>query len=380
MTIRPLRVSLRAAQVQRRVEGWVNGAVRLRDRGLAKLRLGGRIADYDDENYSFIGGEAEVLRKRHYDKSLRLLWKAQIEAPWSSFRDATSAEREIRNMALRALTDEERAAREVISSQDYRDMLKREYTLEQRQAIVTLLSAIGHGEAYAWLVSARLLGEVRSTGAKAALTMQVLEEAKHFVVLRELIEAFEVDIPRLPVWEYDLLEAVLAAEGVEKLFGMNVVVEGIALSIFGILADMPGLEILHLFHKDEARHTALPLNYLGEFPMSWWERNSPRRRMGRLRMILPALPLVFMLEKDAATIGIDAFDLGGAILGRASKNAERAGFLTVLPYSALRTEINLVFNAWCFLTRPGHEFRDFIRSGMAATEGHSSPEVTEQAA
>lgn len=52
-----------------------------------------------------------------------------------------------------------------------------------------MLSAIGHGEAYAWLVSAELLGHVKSTGARAALTMQVLEEAKHFVVLRELLRA-----------------------------------------------------------------------------------------------------------------------------------------------------------------------------------------------
>ena len=52
-------------------------------------------------------------------------------------------------------------------------------------------------EAYAWLVSASLLTQVQSTGAKAAVTMQVMEEAKHFVVLRELIQAFGVDVPRL---------------------------------------------------------------------------------------------------------------------------------------------------------------------------------------
>ena len=56
---------------------------------------------------------------------------------------------------------------------------------------MNLLTPVAHGEAYAWLVAADLLQDVKSTGARAAFTMQVLEEAKHFVVLRELIQAFD---------------------------------------------------------------------------------------------------------------------------------------------------------------------------------------------
>jgi hypothetical protein len=110
--------------------------------------------------------------------------------------------------------------------------------------------------------------------------MQVVEEAKHFVVLRELIQAFDVPVPRLSAWEYLLLEGSLKARGLDKFYAMNVVIETIALSIFGLLADKPGLEVLRLFHLDESRHTALPDNYFKEFPMTAWQRSNPRARKG----------------------------------------------------------------------------------------------------
>ena len=71
---------------------------------------------------------------------------------------------------------------------------------------------------------------------------------------------------------------------------MNVVVEGFALSLFGILSDMPCLEIPKMFHRDESRHTALPTNYLAEFPLTWWQRKRPFARMRRLKIVLPAPP------------------------------------------------------------------------------------------
>jgi hypothetical protein len=322
--------------------------------------LGGRKAKYDDEQYEFMGGPSDVMRKKHYDKSLRLLWKAEQHASWSSFKDLTKAESTLLEMAEQSLNDAERAEREKLSLQSFRDTLHREYTEEQRKALVAILSAIGHGEAYAWLVSAEVLAQAKSTGAKAALTMQVLEEAKHFVVLRELVQAFGGEIPPLSAWEYILLEGVYKAEGLEKLFGMNVVVEGIALTIFGMLADFPGLEILRLFHLDESRHTALPQNYFKEFPMTRWQKHNPMSRLRRLKMVLPALPLLFYLEDDLAVLGVDAFDFGGSILRKVIQLSERAGFYLPLPADKLSSQFNWVFNAYCWMTRQDHSFRNFV--------------------
>ena len=360
MQIEKLPVSPRAVAVNQGLERALNRVVRTRDRLLERAHLGGRRARYDDLRYEFVGGASDTLRRKHYDKSLRLLWKAEAEAPWSSFRDQTEAERQLSDMALRALTPEERAARERLRGADFKALLDRTYTPRQKQAIVAILAAIGHGEAYAWLVSAALLGEVQSTGGKAALTAQVLEEAKHFVVMRELIEAFGVPVPRQSAWEYVLLEGILRARGVQKFFGMNVLVETIALSIFGLLAELPGLEILRLFHLDESRHTALPENYLREFPLTRWQRRSPLQRWRRLAMALPTLPLIGLLEEDLAELGVDAFDFGGSVLRKVVRLSERAGFDLPTPGPILLRDLNLVFNAYCRLTRKHHRFRDFM--------------------
>ena len=355
-----LQVNQRATEINRRVERATNTALRAIDGLKAKIGLTGRRAAYDDHAYEFLGGARDALRKKHYDKSLRLLWKAEQAAPWSTFKDATEAERALLGVAERGMNDAEKAARARISSKEFKELLDREYTHEQKVAIVAILSAIGHGEAYAWLVSASMLNEVQSTGARAAVTMQVMEEAKHFVVLRELVQAFDVPVPRQSAWEYLMLEGCMKARGLDRFFGMNVLVETIALSIFGLLSDKPGLEVLRLFHLDESRHTALPDNYFREFPMSAWQKQSPRARLDRLRMVLPAVPLVLYLEPELAELGTDVFDFGGSVLRKVVHLAERSGFLLPVPGDQLLAAINEVLNAYCAVTREGHVKRNFM--------------------
>ena len=353
-------VNERVATLNRKLERVVNTAVRAYDKAKTKIGLQGRAAAYDDHTYEFEGCAHDALRKKHYDKSLRLLWKAETVAPWSTFHDASAEEKALHDAADHTMTDAERAARKRISSEEFRQLLDREYTLAEKKAIVSILSAIGHGEAYAWLVSASMLGEVKSTGARAAVTMQVMEEAKHFVVLRELIQAFDVDVPRLSAWEYLVLERTLKAKGLDRFFGMNVLIETIALNIFGLLSDKPGLEVLRNFHLDESRHTALPDNYFKEFPMSDREKQSLRRKFTRLGMALPIIPLVFLLEADLAEVGVDIFDFGGAVLRKAVTLSERSGFYLPLPGDTVLEAFNGLFNAYCFATREKHEWRNYI--------------------
>ena len=258
------------------------------------------------------------------------------------------------------MTQAEKEQRARITGDEFRALLDREYTPAQKKALVAILSAIGHGEAYAWLVSASMLNQVQSTGARAAVTMQVVEEAKHFVVLRELIQAFAVEVPRLSAWEYLLLEGSLKARGLDRFYAMNVIIETIALSIFGLLADKPGLEVLRLFHLDESRHTALPDNYFKEFPMTPWQRNNPRARIARLAMSLPALPLVLLLEEELGELGVDAFDFAGAILRKVATLSVRAGFMTRKLADGQSRFFNDMFNRYCNLTRTDHRWRDYM--------------------
>jgi len=366
MQFEKLPVNERASRINLEVERVANRIVRGLDQWRERLHLGGRAARYDDVHYEFIGGAADELRKKHYDKSLRLLWKAENAMPWSTFKDANPYEKELVDLAEQSFSEEERAIRRRITSDEFKQLLDREYTLEQKRAIVAVLSAIGHGEAYAWLVSASLLPQVKSTGAKAALTMQILEEAKHFVVMRELMQAFRVEVPRQSAWEYLLLEGALKAKGLDKFFGMNVLVESIALSIFGVLSTLPGLEVLRLFHLDESRHTALPMNYFREFPMSSWQKRNPLGRMRRLGMSLPTLPLIMLLEPELATLGIDAFDFAGSVMRKVSHLSQRAGFLRPEEAGAQSEFFNKVFNAYCKATRKNHQYKNFMAAETTA--------------
>lgn len=367
-------VNPRAAELNRNVERVANGVLRSWDHVKELAHLGGRAAQYDDVHYEFVGGAQDGLRKKHYDKSLRLLWKAELSAPWSSFHDAGKHEGEIVELAEKSMTGEERSIRERITSAEFKALLDREYTVEQKRAIVAILSAIGHGEAYAWLVSASLLPQVKSTGAKAAVTMQVLEEAKHFVVMRELVEAFGVGVPRQSAWEYLLLEGTLKAKGLDRFFGMNILVESIALSIFGVLSTLPGLDVLRLFHLDESRHTALPMNYFKEFPLSRWQMRSPLGRVRRIKMTLPTLPLIMYLEPELAVLGIDAFDFAGSVMRKVTHLTERAGFLQPEDARQQNAFFNRVFNAHCRATRPGHVDKDFMSAECTQGEAELAVE------
>lgn len=360
MKFNKLQVNENAKQVNNDIEKYLNLVVRNMDKVLSLTGLGGRKADYDDEHYEFIGGANDELRKKHYDKSLRLLWKAEQHASWSTFHDCSKDEELLIQMADQSLNEAEKKQMDRMKSAEFKALLAREYTQAQKQAIVNILSLIGHGEAYAWLVSNEVLRDVKSTGAKAALTMQVLEEAKHFVVLRELIHAFECEIPRLPVYEYVMLEGTLKSKGLEKFFGMNVLVEGIALSIFGALSKYPGLEVLEMFHLDESRHCALPTNYLKTAPLTWWEKNNPVSMVKRFSMVLPAIPLAFKMEPDFAELGIDVFDFGGSLVRKVINLAYRVGFHLPLPQENMKDLINFLFNAYCSATREGHVPQRFL--------------------
>ncbi len=360
MKFNRIKVNEDAKRINNEIETYLNFVVRNIDKVLGATGLGGRKADYDDERYEFIGGANDELRKKHYDKSLRLLWKAEQHASWSTFHDCSKEEELLLKMADQGLNAAEKKQLKRMQSSEFKELLNREYTPAQKQAIVNILALIGHGEAYAWLVSNEVLRDVKSTGAKAALTMQVLEEAKHFVVLRELIHAFEMPVPRLPVYEYIMLETTLKSKGLEKFFGMNVLVEGIALSIFGALSKYPGLEVLEMFHLDESRHCALPTNYLKTAPLTWWESNNPVAMFKRFFMVLPAIPLAFKMEPDFAELGIDVFDFGGSLVRKVINLAYRVGFHLPLPQENMKELINFLFNAYCSATRDGHTYQQFL--------------------
>ena len=87
---------------------------------------------------------------------MRLLWKAEQHAPWSSFRDLTDDEQAVLKQAFEKLSADEKLQLKKMRSGNFQKALN---------------------AAYAWMVSAELLAQCKSTGGRAAITMQMLEEA-----------------------------------------------------------------------------------------------------------------------------------------------------------------------------------------------------------
>ena len=157
---------------------------------------------------------------------------------------------------------------------------------------------------------------------------------------------------------------------------IDILVETIALTIFGMVQPFPGLEVLQLFQLDESRHTALPVNYFKEFPMSERQKRSPLGRIRRLLMALPALPLVMYLEPELSEIGVDAFDFAGSILRKVGVLSVRAGFIDQAGAHAQKAFFNRVFNGYCALTRRGHAFKDYMAA--ETTKGDAATRVEKE--
>ncbi|MCC6806341.1 MAG: hypothetical protein IT381_02865 [Deltaproteobacteria bacterium] len=305
---------------------------------------------YDDTRAEFLGGEMKGLLDTNYEKSLRNLWKAELEAPTLGFRDAARGEQSRR--AIRAHESALDAVEGEIGSADFARAMSQHYSRPQRQALAEMLSVILHGEAYALYVSATLLTQLPGTGAKIGLSMQVLEEAKHFVVMRELVRKIDRVYPQ-KLFDRWALEGVLGAHGTQRLFGMNVMIEGVATTFFQTFQKFKGLEnILHLFQLDESRHAAFAQLYLDERPLDRWQRFSPTQQFERLSLILPLLGLIFEMEAPARVLGVDIHEFGVRCLDHVVRLAERAQFHLPLDRVDVLRLYNLVFNAYRRVAEP----------------------------
>ena len=120
MRFEELRVSTKVVKANRLLESVSNNVIRTYHRLLDGIGLEGRKANYDDINYEFIGGAQDVIRKRHYDKSLRLLWKAESTMPFLDFDDCTAQERLLQTHAMSSMSEAEKKHVERLSLDEYR--------------------------------------------------------------------------------------------------------------------------------------------------------------------------------------------------------------------------------------------------------------------
>lgn len=343
------RVTLHLAHLYRKNE------IRIRRRAERRCLTG-----YDDTIAGFVGGELEPLVERNYAKALRLLWKAELQAPYLGIRDASKQEKHARLMAdLSTDTDD---YLELATSEQIRDEFRTTFSASEQEAIVWILSLITHGEAYALYISSTLLSFVKGTGSKLALSMQVMEEAKHYMVLRALVRTLADETKPLHTSARVFMEKVAQSRPYERLFGLNVIMESFALEFFGEFSRYPCFgQLFKKFLLDESRHCAFPKNYaaLGLIPDE--VKNGLSHKLRRTQIVLTAIPIVFDYRPYFEALGIETFGLVCKVLSKALHLAEASGLPLLLTREKYLAFTNLSINSYVRATAPDRYkgFRDY---------------------
>lgn len=132
------------------------------------------------------------------------------------------------------------------------------------------LSQFLHGEQGALLVASQLASCAPSFNAKLYAASQTFDEARHVEVFSRYLRSKVGFSYPVAGGLKDLLDKILTDRRWDlKFIGMQIILEGLALSAFQVARDEtpdPVLkELLYLVIRDEARHVTFGVNYLEEF-------------------------------------------------------------------------------------------------------------------
>ncbi|MBX3189147.1 MAG: ferritin-like domain-containing protein [Labilithrix sp.] len=186
---------------------------------------------------------------------------------------------------------------------------------EKREAVGELFSVILWGELAAWNIAADLARELPDLEAKMAATGQVFDEARHFTVLRDYMKRAGVRVPPLNPYGRKVLLRIIETDSLmEKLYGMQLLVENMALSIFKRVAASgvePVLsELLVYIERDESRHVALGVLHLPAMV----SKATALERARNLKFNLELFALTVLggqyLDPYLRTLGVDHRELG----------------------------------------------------------------------
>jgi len=181
---------------------------------------------------------------------------------------------------------------------------------EKRKALERVFAIILWGELAAWKISAQLADELEPLEAKMAATSQAHDEARHFYTMYDYLQHLGYVPAKLDPAPQALLDLVLETDVlVNKILGMQLLIESIALAIFQEVRELdvePVLaELMKYYERDEARHVGLGMQYLPQLMknMSRWEIS--RMFLFQSKLVAYALWENKVLEEDFRVLGID---------------------------------------------------------------------------
>ncbi|HEY8040514.1 MAG TPA: ferritin-like domain-containing protein [Polyangiaceae bacterium] len=186
---------------------------------------------------------------------------------------------------------------------------------DKREALGHVFAVILWGELAAWNIAADLARSLPDVDAKMAATGQVFDEARHFTVLRDYFSRAKIPLPPLNPFGRRVLVRILETPSVlEKLYGMQLLVENLALAIFKRVA-ASGIEpvlsdLLAYVERDESRHVALGVMYLPTLLARATRLERAHNWMFNMELFLLTVGGGELLDPHFVALGIDHRELG----------------------------------------------------------------------
>jgi hypothetical protein len=187
---------------------------------------------------------------------------------------------------------------------------------EKRRALASVFGIIMWGELAAWKISAQLADRLVPLEAKLAASSQVHDEARHFYVMHDYLEALGEKPPKLEFWASRVMRRTLKTDDLlKKLVGMQLTIETIALTAFQRVRELeiePVLTDLMLYYeRDEARHIGLGLQLV---PQMIAQLSLPRAidlGIFQLDLLMTTMLSLKTIERDLIALGVDPRSLLG---------------------------------------------------------------------
>jgi hypothetical protein len=181
---------------------------------------------------------------------------------------------------------------------------------KERRALARIFSIIMWGELAAWKISAQLADRIVPLEGKLAAASQVHDEARHFYVMHDYLEALGEKPQRMDFWARHVVEMTLGTDNLaKKLMGMQLTIETIALTIFQRVREMgsePVLSaLLPYYERDEARHVGLGVQLVPQLMAKMSTAEHADLALFQLRLLLSTLASLKGMEPDLLSIGVD---------------------------------------------------------------------------
>lgn len=206
-------------------------------------------------------------------------------------------------------------------------LLGEELSDREREAICRVFSQLYYGERGAQVISGQLCAMVTDNESAKFLSTQCMDEARHVEVFENLLTRIDSVYPMNPFLNALLTDMKRTNRLEEKLLGMNLLVEGLALSVFKFTIKLfeqdpryqneighHVYEAIKLILRDESRHVGFGVVYLPRMLHRLSRRRLSELQARQLAWMSLLFGSVRYHKRDAEVVGIPYVEILADIL------------------------------------------------------------------